>query len=337
MQVIAAVLPATTDDEYDRALLAGQAYLHSVGVVGWQDAIIGSYAGMDDPGPAYARAARRGELTAEVIGALWWDRDQGLEQVDFLLDRRSALSHGRFRATSVKIMQDGVAENGTAALGGPYLDADRRPTTNAGRSLIEPTALRAAIKRLDAEGFQVHVHAIGDRAVRETLDAFAGAVPGGDRRHHIAHLQVIHPDDVPRFASLDVAANLQALWACLDDQMVDLTLPFLDAERARWQYPFGDLQRAGARLVLGSDWPVSSPDPAGGDPCGRESHRLRRAGQGRRGALPARATSECRRCLCGVHLRLGMGQPPRRGRPRGAGPHRGSGRSRPRSLRGSER
>ncbi len=168
MQVIAAVLPATTDDEYDRALLAGQAHLHSVGVVGWQDAIIGSYAGMDDPGPAYARAARRGELTAEVIGALWWDRDQGLEQVDFLLDRRSALSHGRFRATSVKIMQDGVAENGTAALGGPYLDADRRPTTNAGRSLIEPTALRAAIKRLDAEGFQVHVHAIGDRAVRET-------------------------------------------------------------------------------------------------------------------------------------------------------------------------
>ncbi len=66
---------------------------------------------------------------------------------------------------------------------------------------------------------------------------------------------------MPRFASLDVAANLQALWACLDDQMVDLTLPFLDAERARWQYPFGDLQRAGARLVLGSDWPVSSPDP----------------------------------------------------------------------------
>ncbi len=113
---------------------------------------------------------------------------------------------------------------------------------------------------LSEEGFQVHVHAIGDRAAREALDAFdAAARP--DLRHHVAHLQVVHPDDVPRFAPLGVAANIQALWACRDEQMVDLTLPFLGEERATWQYPFGALHRAGARLVAGSDWPVSTPDP----------------------------------------------------------------------------
>ncbi len=72
---------------------------------------------------------------------------------------------------------------------------------------------------------------------------------------------MIHPDDVSRFAALGVAANAQALWAYADEQMTELTLPFLGAERGTWQYPFGDLHRAGARLVMGSDWPVSSPDP----------------------------------------------------------------------------
>jgi predicted amidohydrolase YtcJ len=117
---------------------------------------------------------------------------------------------------------------------------------------------------LAAEGFQVHVHAIGDRGTREALDAFAAARAAGhaaDLRHHIAHIQVIHPDDVPRFAELGVAANAQALWACHEAQMDELTIPFLGEERSTWQYPFGALHRAGARLVMGSDWPVSSPDP----------------------------------------------------------------------------
>ena len=95
--------------------------------------------------------------------------------------------------------------------------------------------------------------------MREALDAFEGTDPAP--RHHIAHLQLVHPDDVPRFASLGVAANVQALWACLDDQMTELTIPFLGAERAGRQYPFGDLHRTGARMVAGSDWPVSTPNP----------------------------------------------------------------------------
>jgi len=156
-----------------------------------------------------------------------------------------------------------VAENWTAALTSPYLDRCGHATDNAGHSFVDPAVLRQAVALLDAAGFQVHVHAIGDRGAREALDAFEG-LDGVDRRHHIAHLQLVHPDDVPRFGALGVAANMQPLWACLDDQMVDLTLPFLGPDRATWQYPFGALHRSGARLVAGSDWPVSTPDPLQG-------------------------------------------------------------------------
>ena len=264
MESVARHVPGTSASDYYAALMAGQAYLHSVGVTGWQDAIIGSYAGMDDPGPTYLRAALAGDVTAHVVGALWWDRDRGVEQVTDLVARRAELTRGRFRATSVKVMQDGVAENGTAAMIAPYLDRCGHRTSNSGLSFVDPAALGEYVAALAAEDFQVHVHAIGDRGVREALDAFAsaGAVSEGrDLRHHVAHLQVVHPDDVRRFAGLGVAANMQALWACLDEQMTDLTLPVLGEERSRWQYPFRDLHRSGARLVAGSDWPVSTPDP----------------------------------------------------------------------------
>jgi hypothetical protein len=228
-------------------------------VTSWQDAIVGAYSGMDDPASTYTTAAASGDLRSHVVGALWWERRLGVEQVADLVGRRDAMTGGRFRATTVKIMQDGVAENGTAALLSPYLDRCGHPTDNSGHSFVEPGALREAVAALDAAGFQVHVHAIGDRGTREALDAFEGTDPA--RRHQVAHLQLVHPDDVRRFGELGVAANMQMLWACLDEQMVDLTLPFLGEERGRWQYPFGDLHRTGAPLVAGSDWPVSTPDP----------------------------------------------------------------------------
>lgn len=257
--LVARHLPPVSEADYYAALLAGQAYLHSVGVTSWQDAIVGAYSGMDDAASTYTTAAADGDLRSHVVGALWWERSRGVEQVADLVARREAMSGGRFRATTVKIMQDGVAENGTAAMLAPYLDRCGHPTGNAGHSFVDPDGLRAAVAALDAAGFQVHVHAIGDRGVREALDAFEGTDPA--HRHQIAHVQVVHPDDVRRFAALGVAANLQMLWACLDDQMVDLTLPVLGPERATRQYPFGDLHRAGTMLVAGSDWPVSTPDP----------------------------------------------------------------------------
>ena len=206
-------------------------------------------------------------LTARVTGALWWDRNRGLEQVDELVQLRAEGTTGRFRPLAVKIMQDGVAESFTAGMQEPYLDGHGHPTGNRGLSYVEPELLAEAVTLLDRRGFQVHVHAIGDRAVRETLDAFAAArVANGPSagRHHLAHLQVVHPDDVPRFSELDLAANIQPLWACHEPQMDELTLPFLGEPRGSWQYPFGDLLRCGTRLAAGSDWPVSSADPLHG-------------------------------------------------------------------------
>ena len=257
-------IPPTRDEEYDAGLLVAQDYLHSLGVTAWQDAILGVYAGNGDPASAYLRAVEGGRLTARVRGALWWERDAGLEQVERLLERRTTYTVGRLDAGSVKVMQDGVVENYTAGLSTPYRDGCGGHTHNTGLSFIDPEVLREAVTRLDAEGFQVHVHAIGDRAVREALDAFEAARAANGRsrgRHHVAHLQVVAPRDRPRFAELDVTANLQALWAVGDAAMTEMTLPFLDEELAGWQYPFGSLARAGARLAMGSDWPVSTPDP----------------------------------------------------------------------------
>jgi predicted amidohydrolase YtcJ len=139
-----------------------------------------------------------------------------------------------------------------------------RVTGNSGIDFIDPRRLAAEIApALDAAGFQLHFHAIGDRAVRSGLDAVAAVrrvnAPA-DRRPHIAHLQLVHPTDVPRFAALGVGATMQPLWAAWEAQMRDLTVPFLGPERSTWQYPFRSLQRAGARLVGGSDWSVSTPN-----------------------------------------------------------------------------
>jgi predicted amidohydrolase YtcJ len=167
----------------------------------------------------------------------------------------------------VKIMQDGVAENFTAGMIDDYLDGCGGQTGNRGLSYVDPRELREHVSRLDAEGFGVHFHAIGDRAVREALDAVAAArVANGQTagRHHIAHLQVVHGADIPRFRELGVTANMQALWATHEPQMDELTIPFLGPQRARRQYPFGDLLRSGARLAAGSDWAVSSANPLWG-------------------------------------------------------------------------
>lgn len=264
MALVTRLLEPESLDNMIKALLHGQEYLHSFGVTGWQDAAVGSYGDAGDPAPAYLAAAASGRLTARVVGALWFDRARGVEQIPELEERRRVYRAGRFAATSVKIMQDGVAENFTAAMLSPYLDGHGGHTHNDGISFVPPEVLAEAVPALDALGFQVHFHAIGDRAVRECLDAIEAALRANgptDNRHHIAHLQVVHPQDIPRFRELGVTANMQSLWATFEPQMVDLTLPFLGEPRSAWQYPFGDLHRSGAHLAAGSDWSVSTPDP----------------------------------------------------------------------------
>jgi predicted amidohydrolase YtcJ len=261
MQLVDGVLPVASSDELEQGLLVAQEHLHSLGLTAWQDAIVGGpYPTLD----SYVACAGRGELTARVIGALWWDRHRGEDQIDEFIEQRAKSSVGRFRATTVKIMQDGVIENGTAAVLEPYLDAAGALTKNRGISFVDPTLLKGYVTRLDREGFQVHFHALAERAVREALDAIEAARQANgpnDLRHHLAHLQVVHPDDIPRFRELNVIANAQPLWAMSEGQMVNLTIPFLGPERAAWQYPFASLVRAGANLAFGSDWSVSSADP----------------------------------------------------------------------------
>jgi predicted amidohydrolase YtcJ len=262
--LVARVVPKASVEDRVKGLLRAQAYLHSLGITAWQDAILGVFNGQPDVSDAYLAAASDGRLTARVNGALWWDRERGAEQIPELVARRDKLTVGRFRAGSVKIMQDGIAENWTAAMTVPYKDACGCTTANSGLSFVDPEALKSHVTELDALGFQVHFHALGDRAVREALDAVEAAVAVNgrrDNRHHLAHLQVVHPDDVPRFARLGAVANLQPLWAAHEPQLDELCIPFLGGELASWQYPFGDLVRAGATLAAGSDWPVSTPDP----------------------------------------------------------------------------
>jgi predicted amidohydrolase YtcJ len=257
-------VPAVTFAERLSGLLLAQEHLHARGITAWQDAIVGDYLGSDDPLPVYLAAAGAGKLTARVQGALWWDRGRGGEQLPDVLARREQGQAGRFRANTVKIMQDGVAESFTAGMIEPYLDSCGCQTANRGLSHVDAEELRAYVTLLDAHGFQVHLHAIGDRAVRESLDAIEaarGANGASDNRHHIAHLQVMHPGDVPRFAALGVTANVQALWAAHEPQMDELTIPFIGPERAARQYLFGDLLHSGARLAAGSDWAVSSANP----------------------------------------------------------------------------
>lgn len=264
MGLVNRLLPTEAPERLVEALLQGQRHLHSYGVTAWQDAIVGTeYGDAGDPLPAYLTAAASGALTGRVVGSLWWDRSRGLEQIDDIVRRRDESTVGRFRARSVKIMQDGVAENFTAAMLEPYCDGHGHPREDSGISFVEPELLKEAAIRLDALGFTLHFHAIGDRAVRECLDAVEAAlVHNGPRgnRHHISHIQVVHPDDIPRFRALDVTANMQMLWATLEPQMVDLTIPFLGEQRSAWPYPFGDLLRSGAALAAGSDWSVSTPN-----------------------------------------------------------------------------
>jgi predicted amidohydrolase YtcJ len=195
---------------------------------------------------------------------MWWELARGREQLEEFVERRARTSTGRYQATSVKLMMDGVLENFTGAMLEPYGDGKGGTTDNRGLLQIDPEGLTSWVPELDSLGFQPHFHAIGDRAVRASLDAVEAsrrANGPSDTRPHIAHIQVIHPDDVPRFATLDVTANAQPYWACHEAQMDTLTIPFLGPERATWQYPFRALLDAGARLAMGSDWSVSTPNP----------------------------------------------------------------------------
>lgn len=263
VQLVARVMPDPDPRALADAIVAASQRVLAAGITGWQEAALGHYGGVPDFTAAYLDALQRGLLRGRPTGAIWMPRDLQADGVGAFVERCLAAAAQNeaagFPTRTVKVMLDGIVETQTASLREPYCSG----SGGTGLSYFAPDLLRVAIPAINAAGLAVHVHAIGDRAIGDALDAFE-AVPARVRagvHNHIAHLQVIAPDDVPRFKALGVTANLQPLWAA-DVPLVDqFTVPLLGAERAQRLYVFGSLLRSGANLAAGSDWPVSDFDP----------------------------------------------------------------------------
>lgn len=255
MDLVDAVIPPADLETRTAGLKYAVDMLNAYGITSIQAAMV------ERPDlEAYRAVDERHELTLRVVASILWDRARGEEQIEDIENLRDEFTHGRVRATTVKMWQDGVMENFTASLLESYLQTDG----NRGFSMIDPALLSSAAAKLDADGFQIHFHAIGDAAVRQCLDAVEAARrQNGDlgHRHHISHLQLIDPADIPRFRELGVIANFQPLWAYADAYITDLTIPFLGAQRSRWLYPIRSVQNAGGMIAFGSDWSVSSANP----------------------------------------------------------------------------
>ena len=265
MNLVHIVEPELTQKELEAGLAYSRDHLHSLGITAVQDAILkltpgDAYFGL----PAYLALEGRGELNLHVINAMYWQNEISLEeQLPAFIEARDE-STPYIHNTTIKIWQDGVIETETAALLEPYLN---REDQFAGELLNEPAVLNEAVTALDAAGFQIHFHAIGDRAIRSAFDSIQAAREANgkrDNRHHISHIQLFNPVDIPRFVELDVVANFQPLWAIEDGYIADLTIPRIGEERRKFLYPIGTVQRTGARVAFGSDWYVTSANPLDG-------------------------------------------------------------------------
>jgi hypothetical protein len=227
----------------------------------------------------YLEAARRDALGMRFNLAFYADpRHFDAQVATFAESRRRVTEAGSplLTANTVKFFADGVVENETGALLAPYCSGLHRHSGGLERSdsgdrhgmqVWEGDTLAEAARKVDELGFQIHIHAIGDAAARQALDAIEYAITTNgprDRRPVIAHAQLVDDADVDRFATLGVFANMQPLWAQLDALMTVLTIPRLGQERSDRQYRMNTLVRSGGRLAFGSDWPVSSGAPLDG-------------------------------------------------------------------------
>ena len=255
MNLLDKFIPSDTMESKIAGLRYSMRMLNSYGITSIQDAIV-----RESDLQAYRYIENNNELTLRVVASLWWERSQGLEQLENLKILRAKYTSNLVNPHTIKIMQDGLVENYTAVLVEPY----NIPSQTSGIPMVEPGLLRKVVTALDAENFQVHFHALGDGAVRQSLDAVEESIYENGRlgnRHHISHLQLIHPDDFERFVELDVVANFQPLWAYNGDYLTELAAPFVGPERLRWSYAIKTIQNTGAKIAFGSDWSVTSANP----------------------------------------------------------------------------
>ncbi len=259
-ELVGRVIPPATDDEIYAGLLNAQEYLWSLGVTGWHEAILGDYNGKADATAAYLRAIGDGALRSESSGALWIAPGLTVEEVPVLVERfvrlRAQNAAAGLDSSTAKAMIDGVPHGETAALLEPYCN---HGDGFSGELHFAEDAIRAFVLQLDAAGFALHLHIMGDRGVRVALDAIERAriANGAGPRHHIAHLSIIAAEDAGRFGPLGITANIQGLWATPDPFLAEM----IGVERVEHGYPFRSLADGGADLAMGSDWPVSPAQP----------------------------------------------------------------------------
>ena len=256
------LLPVPGPGEQAAALAEVSALFAAAGITWVQDAWVDH--GQVD---AWLAAAAAGALRFRANLAFRAEPTSWKDQLgEFAADRERVTGEGRgwLTARTVKFFADGVVR-------GRHRRAAASRTTTARTRTGSPTGtadeLADAIAAADALGFQAHVHAIGDAGVRLALDAIAETARRNgpaDRRPTLAHVQLIDPADLPRFAALGVIANLEPLWAQPDPLMTELTLPRVGAARGARQYQIASLLRSGARVSFGSDWPVTAYQPLPG-------------------------------------------------------------------------
>jgi predicted amidohydrolase YtcJ len=256
VDLVSHLVPSPSADERREAALNIQKKLNAVGIIGVQEACaeepeLKAYASLDDANL----------LTMRVSAAMAVDADKGEKQLATLKEWSKKYDGNLLRVKAAKIFADGVMETKTAAMLEPYLGGEKG---DCGTLNFAPNLFKWYACKLDAAGLQIHVHAIGDRAVRATLDAIETAekINGrSDRRHHIAHLELIDSKDINRFRELNVAANFQSFWSFRDKYVAEMTESILGPERSKHLYPVGELFKSGAVVVGGSDWSVSTYDP----------------------------------------------------------------------------
>ncbi|MCB2022359.1 MAG: amidohydrolase family protein [Burkholderiaceae bacterium] len=280
--LVTALIPPLSFSE--RKALAQQAIelIRSKGITAVQDAWAS-----EDAMDIYEALAQDGTLKMRVRATLASDVvDDEAEYKRLIALRARFANHDLIRANGVKIFSDGVIEypTQTAAMIVPYYDGHGGATTNYGGRYFEQSVLNAYVARLDAEGFTVHTHSIGDYTTHAVLDALAyarGKNGVTDNRHQISHLQVVDPADFPRFAALGVAANMQLFWALPDVYTIDAVQPYMRPDRFELMYPAGSLLAAGAELVGGSDWPVDvfPDDPMPNTPLSASAIALTRVNE----------------------------------------------------------
>jgi len=228
-----------------------------------------------DMAHAYLAAAKSGDLTIAMNLSLLASPGSWKSKIEeFAVLRKEFLALPNpdlINAGSIKFLADGALSAGTAALMQPYSDAPE----SSGIKIWSDDELLAAVAAFDSLKFQIHIHAIGDAAVKQALDVIEKMErvnPMWDRRPVIVHAQLICDEDLPRFKELGVIANMQPLWCYLDPMNKELILPRIGQARNDLQYRLRTMINSGVKLAFGSDWPVTSEIPLRG--LGVPIHRL---------------------------------------------------------------